>query len=104
VAIFDNDDHSYLTWVSNFPESFVANALRAPNSNYFVIHKSTCSTINGTEKDYIEDSFTRNYYNKIYTHNYQKLIDWAQTNRVRRNPIKNCGTCKPQPLVLDYDK
>jgi hypothetical protein len=96
MAVFDNDDQSYLTWVNNFPQSFVANVLRAPNSNYFVIHKTTCTTINGTKKDYTEDSFTRNDYIKVGTHHYHELIEWAKTNRKRSNVIKNCGTCKPQ--------
>ncbi|MFT5636616.1 MAG: hypothetical protein ACI89T_002085 [Cognaticolwellia sp.] len=72
VAIFDNDDRSYLTLVNNFPQSFVANVLRALNSNYVAIHKTTCITINGTKKDYTENSFTRNDYIKIATHNYHE--------------------------------
>ncbi len=96
MAVFDNDDRSYLTWVNNFPLSFVANAKREPNSNYFVIHKTSCSSINGTKKDYVEDSFTRNSYIKICTHSYQELLTWAETNRRKSKPIKNCGTCKPQ--------
>lgn len=96
MAVFDNDDRSYLTWVNNFPQSFVANVLRAPNSNYFVIHQTNCATINGTKKDYTENSFTKNDYIKICTHNYHELTDWAQANRIRSKPIKNCGICKPQ--------
>jgi len=96
MAVFDNDDRSYLTWVNNFPNSYIANAKREPNSNYFVIHTTNCSTINGTKKDYVEDSFTRSDYIKVGTHHYHELIEWAKTNRKRSNSIKICGTCKPQ--------
>ncbi|PKG83319.1 hypothetical protein CXF85_11360 [Colwellia sp. 75C3] len=48
MAAFDDDDRSYLTWVNNFPQSFVANVLRAPNSNYFVIHKTTSTALKKT--------------------------------------------------------
>lgn len=100
MAVFDNDDRSYLTWVNKFPNGFVANAKREFNSNYFVIHQTNCSTINGSKKDYTEGSFTKNDYIKICTHHYHELIDWAQANRIRSKPIKNCGTCKPQAESL----
>jgi gentisate 1,2-dioxygenase len=94
MAVFDNDDRSYLTWVNNFPQSFVANVLRSPNSNYFVIHKTTCTTINSTK-----NSFTRKDYIKVGTHHYHELLEWAQANRIKSEPIKSCGSCKPQPNI-----
>jgi hypothetical protein len=46
AIVIENDDSRYLEWLRRNPKGFVVNLRRAIDSEYAVLHKATCRTIN----------------------------------------------------------
>ncbi len=98
VFEFKNNDTAYLKWLIENPSGFVLNTRRRGDSNYIVLHKASCHTVNvypSMNND--AGGFTEKSYIKICANTIDELHVWANANgRENGTFSKICGICYPQ--------
>jgi len=92
---FDDDDNPYLEWMHNNPSSFVVNAWRAKNSDYFVLRKSMCPHISATA-GLEKGAYTEKQTIKVVSDDLNELKDWFKRNYTKfKGEFDECKTCHP---------
>jgi hypothetical protein len=87
------DKHdNYLQWIKENPNGYVLNCNINPNSNYLVIHRAHCYTINNLQKQ--ANSWTEKY-QKICSEDINELKKWARLNVNGYSDVTICSKCEP---------
>ena len=97
AILFDGDDRAYLRWVAAHPEGFVVNMRRRPDSEYFVLHRARCKSIQRHRNmDGEPGGFTERSYRKLCASSVSVLEDELRRLMGARTGIsKQCSRCGP---------
>lgn len=85
---FVDDQEGYIAWLRGHPSGYVVNCNRSPSAAYLVLHRATCWTISGTQKNWTGGSYI-----KVCADTLADLDTWGQ----RETGVypSRCGTCTP---------
>jgi hypothetical protein len=89
IEQFVNDDEGYRRWLQDNPRGLVVNSHRVPVSNYLILHRASCSSINTPYRT----NWTTSGYIKTCATDVTALVEWARRD-VGCDP-KPCGLCRP---------
>lgn len=104
---FKNDDKSYIEWLEKNSDGYVLKTKSNRNTTGTLnFHKSIChhiskytyEEVNGEQVEVI--SFTRGENIKVCSIDPNKLVRWADNNRLSATEYKICSTCKPHEIKM----
>ena len=87
---FERDDDGYIAWLAGHPDGYVLNTYMPVTSDYLVLHRARCRTINRPLAADRNWTFT---YGKTCSDDCAELEAWAL--RVGGRPAHPCGICLP---------
>lgn len=97
ILIFQNQEKSYLAWITAHRNGYVLNTLTKPSNEYLVLHSASCATISKRKKGAHPACFTGNGYIKICADSVEELHAWAEKQGF--DSITNtCEICHPSAL------
>jgi hypothetical protein len=88
--VFDHDEDGYRRWLLTNPNGFVVNCGRPARASYIVLHRVSCTTINGVPAR--GDTWTIAY-RKVCSPARAELDGWAR-QEAGSSPSP-CGLCHP---------
>lgn len=94
IMLIKDSDSNYFNWLKQHPTGYVANIERQFRPGYFVLHRATCHTINGTTHKDKPGAFTERSYVKYVANSLQELERWGIENSFDKHSFKFCKTCK----------
>jgi hypothetical protein len=92
VRSFLDDDAGYLAWAAAHVGGFVVNADRTLSPNSLMLHRASCSCIEGPASP--GRTRTANY-RKVCAADVDSLVDWCRTD-IGVDP-GSCRHCRPWP-------
>jgi hypothetical protein len=102
VAIFEGDDHAYLTWLNHHADGFVINTPRSRDVNYMVLHCATCFSISTYTRMARPGGFTERQYIKICGTTIESLRAWVRTHGRQDGSFSSeCQNCRPDLRNLE---
>ena len=91
---FKNDEDGYFSWLSANPNGYVLNVRTMPDSNYVVLHRTSCGMISSTK--YEPGAYTERNFRKWCAESIEELRPAAiREGRNDGSFSKRCGLCKP---------
>jgi hypothetical protein len=90
VRRFERDDEGYLAWLAAHPDGYVLNTYMHVTSDYLVLHRARCRTIN---RPLAADRTWTFAYGKTCSDDRAELEAWALS--VGGRPAHPCGICLP---------
>ena len=88
---FKDDDIGFTSWRDAHPDGFVVNTTRNPNSDYLMLHRTTCMHLHSPDDypNWIKD------YIKIFAADVDALNHWSSRNVSGLRGSSLCSTCRP---------
>lgn len=87
-------DKKYFDYLEANPSAFLSNIQSNRSPSYFVLHRTTCRTINGSTHKDKPGAFTERSYIKLVSHDLNKLEAWGLKEGFIKDRFKYCKTCK----------
>lgn len=73
IAIFDNSDNEYSSWLLANPGGYVVNMRHGYSPSYMVLHRSSCATVNPSTSSLEFGAFTERDYLKVCSTDLESL-------------------------------
>jgi Family of unknown function (DUF6308) len=91
---FVDDDAGYLAWLASHPHGYVLNAYPHVTSEYLVLHRAACRTVN---RPLAVGRHWTHLYGKACSDDCLQLESWAQQRTGKS--VQPCGSCLPGELA-----
>ncbi|WP_420479760.1 hypothetical protein [Brevundimonas sp. FT23028] len=95
---FDSSDDEYLGWISGHSNGFVVNSRRSPTSEYLVLHRASCPSIDGRVQG-VPGAYTERDYTKFASEDLDDLRSGLAPISSRFSAV--CQRCAPLTKTED---